>query len=309
MISTVLASAVLAGCGGGGSSHSDSAAEPDPIEKTFLKIGTGAKKVLCLHGWFGYAGGWGPFVNYLDLENFTYVFMDYRGYGQRKGSGGPYTIETIADDALAIADYLEWDTFSLIGHSMGGLAIQQVLVKAPERVEKLIGISPVPAGGVPFPDFVYKMFASAPENRDARLAIMNDSTGGAPNVDYETDPPTIIDAIAGSRMPTAWLEAMVQSSLDHSDLEAYAGYLTAWANKSDTTTDIVSLVDDVQGKTLPVLVIAGEYDGGISETLCQNTWMTYYPNARLEVMANAGHYAMDETPLALATMVEKFLLE
>jgi hypothetical protein len=45
-----------------------------------------------------------------------------------------------------------------------------------------------------------------------------------------------------------------------------------------------------------------------SET-CKATWLQHYPNARLEVMANAGHYPMDETPVALATVIEKFLRE
>ncbi len=32
-----------------------------------------------------------------------------------------------------------------------------------------------------------------------------------------------------------------------------------------------------------------------------------YPNAELEVMPNAGPYPIDETPVALATSIERFL--
>ena len=40
----------------------------------------------------------------------------------------------------------------------------------------------------------------------------------------------------------------------------------------------------------------------------QQTYLRWYPNAELQVMGNAGHYPMDETPVALVTSIEEFLL-
>ncbi len=39
----------------------------------------------------------------------------------------------------------------------------------------------------------------------------------------------------------------------------------------------------------------------------QGTFAQWYPNCEVEVLANAGHYAFDETPVALATSIERFL--
>jgi hypothetical protein len=39
----------------------------------------------------------------------------------------------------------------------------------------------------------------------------------------------------------------------------------------------------------------------------RQTWLSYYPNADLTVIASAGHYAMFETPVALATVIEEHL--
>ena len=217
----------------------------------------------------------------LDTQHFSYAFMDYRGYGARKGSGGPYTIAQIAHDALALADHLGWQRFSLVGHSMGGLAIQQVLADAPDRVQALVGITPVPAGGVPFDDAGWAFFSSAARDPAARKGI--------------------IDLTTGNRLTGVWLDAMVKSSLAHSDVEAFDAYLTAWAK--------TNILEHVQGKTLPVLVVAGENDPALGPETCKATWLQHYPNARLDVMSNAGHYPMDETPVALATVVEKFLRE
>jgi pimeloyl-ACP methyl ester carboxylesterase len=58
---------------------------------------------------------------------------------------------------------------------------------------------------------------------------------------------------------------------------------------------------------VPALAIVGEHDPALGEATMKSTWLTHYPNARLEVLANAGHYAMNETPVCLATVLEEFL--
>ena len=246
---------------------------------THLMIGNGPRKVIALHGWFGHGGGWGPMVNVLDTHAFTYAFMDMRGYGGMKGRGGPYTMEQAATDAIAIADGLSWEKFSLVGHSMGGAAIQQALVQAPKRVERMVAVTPVPAGGVPFDDAGWAFFSSAAKDAAARKGIINLTTG--------------------SRLCDAWLDQMVASSLANSDEEAFAAYLPAWA-KTD-------FHEKIQGNPVPIKVIVGQHDPALGEAAMKDTYMRWYPNAVLEVMANAGHYPMDETPIALATSIEAFL--
>ena len=114
-------------------------------------IGSGLSKVMVLHGIFGDHGIWSPTYPLLDREQFTYAFMDCRGYGASRAMAGNHTMREISADAIALADGLGWEKFSVVGHSMGGMAAQRVAVDAGQRIQCVVGVTPVPASGVPFP--------------------------------------------------------------------------------------------------------------------------------------------------------------
>ena len=82
-------------------------------------------------------------------------------------------------------------------------------------------------------------------------------------------------------------------------VEAFGSYLESWA-KTDFSAQ-------VQGNQAAVKVIVGEHDPALSAQVMEQTWLAFYPNAELEVLANAGHYPMLETPAALAASIEEFL--
>jgi pimeloyl-ACP methyl ester carboxylesterase len=245
----------------------------------YLCVGSGEHAVIVLHGWFGSAKAWQPLWRYLDRDAFSYVFPDYRGYGARRGVPGEHTIAELAADTLQAADELGLERFSLVGHSMGGSVMQRVYADNPGRIRALVGISPVPASGVPFDDESWQLFSSAAEEPASRRALIAFTTG--------------------SRLTGTWLDAMVEHSLQTSDKDAFAEYLVAWG-KTDFHADI-------EGSDIPVKVIVGEHDPALGEQTARATFGQWYPRLDLEVFPNAGHYAMDETPVALATAIERFL--
>jgi len=249
------------------------------MANTYVQVGNGPIKIIALHGWFGSGAGWGPFMQVLDGKRFTYAFMDYRGYGDSRNVAGAFTMQEIASDTLALADRLGWKQFNLIGHSMGGKAIQHVLADAPARVRRLVAVTPVPAAEIPFDEAGWKLFTSAAKSPEARKGILNFSTG--------------------NRLSEAWLDRMLKHSIENSTEQAFAAYLLAWA-RGDFSARI-------KGNPVPVLVIAGEHDAALTADVMRGTYLQWYPNATLEVMSNAGHYPMDETPVALATTIERFL--
>lgn len=242
-------------------------------------LGHGPVRVVALHGWFGCATGWGTLPDLIDEDKYTYAFVDYRGYGARRADSGEYTIPEIAADTLAVADELGWQRFALLGHSMGGCAIQRVFCDAPERVTALIGISPVPASGVPFDDDGWALFDGAAQNDDNRRAI----------IDYTT----------GNRQSSTWLNQMVAFSVAQSTREAFGTYLASWA-KGDFSAELPRT-------QIPVKAIVGEHDPALGEATMAATWLKHHPSSELDVQANAGHYAMYEVPVSLITSIEKTL--
>ena len=255
------------------------AAEMSAAPNTHHVFGTGPHHVLVLHGWFGDSRAFRELEPALTRTDFTYAFIDCRGYGGMRDVHGAFTMDEIASDSLALADHLGFADFSVVGHSMGGMAAQRVLSRAPDRVRKLVAITPVPASGVPFDEDGWTLFSGAADNPHNRFAI----------IDYTT----------GNRLSPAWITSVVDYSLTHASRDAIDRYLSAWA-KTDFSAEI-------SGMTLPVKVIVGEHDPAISASVMQTTFLESYPACELEVMANAGHYPMYETPVALATSIENFL--
>lgn len=74
------------------------------------------------------------------------IAIDYRGIG---GSGGtaPVTVEAMAGDAIALIHALGFEKVDLLGFSLGGFVAQDIALKAPDLVRRLILTGTGPAGG------------------------------------------------------------------------------------------------------------------------------------------------------------------
>jgi len=74
------------------------------------------------------------------------ITTDYRGIG---GSGGtaPLAVGEMADDAIQLIRALGFETVDVLGFSLGGFVAQDIALKAPELVRRLILTGTGPAGG------------------------------------------------------------------------------------------------------------------------------------------------------------------
>jgi 3-oxoadipate enol-lactonase len=72
------------------------------------------------------------------LQRFRLVRYDRRGHGKSGCPKGPYTMDGLGRDALAVLDGLGLKRVSWCGLSMGGMVGQWLGAFAPERIERLI---------------------------------------------------------------------------------------------------------------------------------------------------------------------------
>ncbi|WP_371666259.1 alpha/beta fold hydrolase [Streptomyces sp. NBC_01241] len=242
--------------------------------------GDGPHKVIAVHGWLADRSAYAPVLPDLDLGSFQYAVVDLRGYGEARDVDGSYTTAEGAADVLALADRLGWERFSLIGHSMGGSVIQRTLAAAPERVRRIVGVSPAPASGPPLPPEQWELFSAAAHTPQNRRTILDTTT-------------------TGGRRPAAWLDRMVRRSLERSDAKAFRAWLDSWAGED--------FHDRIDGSPVPALAVVGALDPALSAELQRATWLRWFPRAELVELPSCGHYAMDEAPLDLIRVMEDFL--
>lgn len=79
---------------------------------------------------------WDPQLTALE-EHFRVIRYDTRGHGASPVPDGPYSIDDVADDLIALLDRFDVDRAHLIGLSLGGMTMMRVAARHPERVDRL----------------------------------------------------------------------------------------------------------------------------------------------------------------------------
>ncbi len=80
---------------------------------------------------------WDPQVPEL-RKKFRVLRYDTRGHGQSSLTPGPYSIEQLGKDVIALLDALDLDRVHFCGLSMGGMIGMWLGVNAPDRLNKLV---------------------------------------------------------------------------------------------------------------------------------------------------------------------------
>jgi pimeloyl-ACP methyl ester carboxylesterase len=101
-----------------------------------------------VHGFMGGSGQWDLQCNEFS-KYFNLITVDLPGFGKNAGLDPINTIGGFADWVLETVQAQCVDKFHLLGHSMGGMIVQEMILRAPTKIDKLILYGTGACGALP----------------------------------------------------------------------------------------------------------------------------------------------------------------
>lgn len=216
------------------------------------------------------------------------ITTDYRGIG---GSGGsaPLTVGEMADDAIQLIHALGLETVDVLGFSLGGFVAQDIALKAPNLVRRLILTGTGPAGGsgidkvgsVTWP----LMFKGLLTLRDPKFYLFFTST---PN---------------GRRSASLYLQRLKARKKNRDKGPTPSAFLrqlkaiTAWGKQPP---------QDLGRLRTPTLIVNGDNDNMVP-SVNSSALAKRIPNAQLVIYEDAGHGGIFQHHVDFVAKAQAFL--
>lgn len=225
-----------------------------------------------------YIGGTGGDLrskpNILDgplVERFEVLAYDQRGQGRSAKPDEPYSMAQYADDAADLLDLVGWSSAHVMGVSFGGMVAQELAIRHPERVERLVlaCTSSGGAGGASYP--LHELEALPDDERFAAHLALSDVRRDAA---WQAANPDEVAQLRGF--------ADAQGAIGADDPDLVVGRRRQLeARSAHDTTARLDLISS------PTFVCAGREDG-IAPLTNSEVLVERIPDAQLQVF-DGGH--------------------
>ena len=250
-----------------------------PGTRIWLEESDSGEAVVFLHGMACDLRVWEPVVGAVG-EGFRLIRYDARGYGRSptpEPGSAPYAH---GDDLAALLDVLGIDSATVVGHSMGGGNAVDFALRHPERLRKLVLISPV-VQATPLTEGVKALLG--------RIAEAMKANGRAAAADAW---------ISGNRE-----EFVLDEAADEIAVQMAADY-SFWhfANDSPVTKLDPPAYDRLAEITAPVQVFTGALEGEMYQDLARRL-ESHCPDATWTAIPGVGHWLPCARPDVVAAAV------
>lgn len=216
-------------------------------------------------------------------KRFDTVAYDQRGLGQSDKPDGPYSMADYADDAAAVLDELDWARAHVVGVSFGGMVAQNLAVRHPGRIERLVlcCTSPGGEGGSSWP--LHSLAGLSPEARARHMIPISDRRRDAA---WAAAHPEQYEMLVRMSAEDPWAEEPRRQLGAALQLQARAGH------------DVWDRLPDID---VPTLICAGRYDD-LAPPAAQEAMASRIRGAQLR-WYEGGHMFLLEDRSAFADII------
>ncbi|MEK7736333.1 MAG: alpha/beta hydrolase [Pseudomonadota bacterium] len=206
---------------------------------------------------------------------FEVLAYDPRGFGQTVSPDTPCSMADYAADANALLDALGWERCAVVGISFGGMVAQELALRYPQRVERLVlaCTSSGGAGGASYP--LHQLADLPPAEHARRFLLLSDRRRNE-----------MVDATTFQSM-VEQMQSRLLDGLHHPLRGAGARRQLAARAGHDTYSRLHAL-------RLPVYLCGGRYDD-IAPPANLDAMREQIPGALLELF-EGGHTFYDQDP-------------
>ncbi|MEO8421930.1 MAG: alpha/beta hydrolase [Hyphomicrobium sp.] len=259
-----------------------------------VRIGGKGPAVVMLHGFADTGDMWAPLAAVL-MSDHTVIVPDLRGMGLSSRAAGGYDKKTQGVDVAKVLDALQVDKADLVTHDIGNMVGYAFVAQYPGRVSRWVAMdAPLPGIG-PWDEILknpllwhFNFRGSDVERLVAgRERIYLDRFYN----ELSATPASIDEATRAH-----YADLYAQPGAMHSAFEQFAAF-------AQDATDNKELV--AKGKlTMPVLAIGGDKSFG---TAMADDVRFVADNVTPLVIANSGHWLMEEQTAATVAAIRAFL--
>ena len=242
------------------------------------RAGTGSPLVL-VHGFLGGSAQWEAEIAHFS-ESHDVIAPDLPGFGDANELSGYDRIEGMADYVIDFLNRLEINSFALLGHSMGGMIVQAIAAKIPDRIDRLVLYGTGPLGAMP------NRFETLDQSRQRLLA------DGVEKTIRRIGATWLLDGEKDSGMPI--LVRVGDCASREAALKAFDA-MEAWDGRPQ-----------LEKLSMPTLILWGDTDRSYRWPQIEMLWQKI-SNATLAIIPGTSHAAHLEKPRLVHAVLEDFL--
>ncbi|MBV6304168.1 alpha/beta hydrolase [Candidimonas humi] len=236
--------------------------------------------VVLLHGFASSSLFWSGLMDSLQAD-FDLIAPDWPGFGAA-GRQPPYRrLQDFASGLFGLADELGLERMHVVGHSMSGFVVQELLCRHPDRLDRVV---------------LYGAGLSV--NRGRRFETVAQTLQGLRAEGVEAAARKVVDSwFADAERSTAARAAC---------LEAAAGMSAEGAAAAIEATQDADYTDKLRSCATPALVLSGEAERSHPPASALELYRAL-GNAHLCILPLCGHAAHLERPLWFEAVLREFL--